>query len=44
MPNGQNELNGHGDEPLVVDAETEKFLREMRVRCTAVVRQYRCTE
>ena len=43
MPDGQSELNGHGGEPLVVDAETEKFLREMRVRRTAVVRQYKCS-
>ncbi len=45
MPDGQSALNGHGGEPLVIDAETEKFLRETRVRCTAIectVRQYKC--
>lgn len=31
MPDGQREGNGHGAGPLVVDTETEKFLREMRV-------------
>ena len=46
MPDGQGELNGHDGEALVVDAETEKFLRETRVRCTAIkciVRQSKCS-
>lgn len=34
MPDGVREPNGHSAEPVVVDAETEKFLREMRVSLT----------
>ncbi len=47
MPDGQSELNGHGGEPLVIDAETEKFLRETRVRRTAIkciVRRCKCAQ